>query len=95
MISIMKARNVDYSEVMAFRARAAHTLCSLSRLRKAQGNEQLQAQVLQMLSPAGVPLTVLAEKLKLPQDVLRCEVFVLLEQGTVTIKNNRVYKTNA
>jgi len=95
VISIMKARNVDYSEVMAFRARAAHTLCSLSRLRKAQGNEQLQAQVLQMLSPAGVPLTVLAEKLKLPQDVLRCEVFVLLEQGTVTIKNNRVYKTNA
>ena len=92
VISIMKARNIDYPELLAFRTRAAYTLCSLASLRKAQGNEHIQAQVLQMLTPAGVPLAVLAEKLKQPQDALRSEVFVMLEQGSVTIKSNRVYK---
>ena len=94
MISVMKARNVDYSEVLAFRARSIHTLCTLSQHQKALGNAKLQTQILPLLKPAGVLLSVLAERVKLPLHELRSEVFAMLEQGLVLVANNRVYPAN-
>ena len=93
MISILKMRNVEYPEVLAHRARALHLVVSMAKAVKALGNEEVQMAIVGMLGGSGgVPVSVLGEKLRLPQDALRAELFSLIERGKVTMKNNRVYK---